>query len=689
VAATLMLTADKCASTPHYGEDTKILGLTNQVDTRNLLLMVHKFYPVIIFVGSLFIALAIFLFLTTPAAKANSNFTKANCPFPTSPQVECGYLTVPENRANPQSRPINLAVALLKSSNPNPPPDPLIYLSGGPGQSAFGAIDYFLSLPLLQQYNMVILEQRGTQYSQPWLFCPEIVEAGLNNFKQNLDFDAKLKIEQEAAKACRDRFRNQGVDLTGYNSRESANDLEDLRLALGYAKWNLYGTSYGTQVALTTMRFYPDSIRSAILAGVYPPNIRDREELLSNAVSAFETLFSGCEKNPACKASYPALRAHFYSIMERLNQNAVALELPGVGQVWVSGGEFSGLIFFALYQENIIPYLPFLIEQVYKGDYAVLEPFLQEAVGFATNSLGEGVYYSVECHERFYPDTRAAIAEDKAKNPLFKNFYFAHADSAICEIWDAATPDPANRQPVISDIPTLLLVGEYDPTTPPAQAQLALQTLKNGHLFVLPGLGHNVDIGNPCLAPLVQGFLANPLDKPDGSCTNQLAPPDFLTNAKIYRTPANYRLNNALYTGTDKFLFWLTIICISLCLLEALGFLFTLLIPALRRKFLALKPAYRLSLLLSSGIALLCLIFVLGLIVILRTTDVVTLGLGLPNPNQYLLLFPLISLLLVLINIFLLLRPKKKKFSARVSLMLAVGLTFTICLWQWGFFYFT
>ena len=162
--------------------------------------------------------------------------------------IDCGYLFVPETRDDSSSPSIQLAYAVLYAPTESPQPDPVIYLAGGPGGSAVKELDGWLDAPYLQDRDLVLLDQRGTGYSLPTLNCPEMEQA-----------------VQDATQACRDRLVEEGVDLQAYSSVENAADVADLRVALGYDEWNLYGISYGTRLALTVMRDHPEGVRSVVL----------------------------------------------------------------------------------------------------------------------------------------------------------------------------------------------------------------------------------------------------------------------------------------------------------------------------------------------------------------------------------------------------------------------------------------
>ena len=131
--------------------------------------------------------------------------------------VDCGYLTVPEDRTSNSSATIQLAFAILYAPAADVKPDPLIYLAGGPGGNAVGELSAWVDTPYVQDRNLILLDQRGTGYSLPSLNCPEK--------EDNAD---------DATQACRDRLIGEGVDLQAYNSAENAADVADLRVALGY-----------------------------------------------------------------------------------------------------------------------------------------------------------------------------------------------------------------------------------------------------------------------------------------------------------------------------------------------------------------------------------------------------------------------------------------------------------------------
>ena len=199
--------------------------------------------------------------------------------------VQCGNLVVPENRSDPDSRMIELHVMVFGTASRNPAPDPLLYLAGGPGSSIVETSLYQLPLFLrfLAERDVIVFDQRGVGASQPTLDCPEDTKAVFDSLNQRLTMEEEKALHVEAMRICRERLAEEGVDFTGYNTSENAADVRDLRKAMGIPEWNLYGVSYGTRLALATLRDYPQGIRSVILDSTFPLDVDFYSSIVPNA----------------------------------------------------------------------------------------------------------------------------------------------------------------------------------------------------------------------------------------------------------------------------------------------------------------------------------------------------------------------------------------------------------------------
>ena len=210
-------------------------------------------------------------------------FEQAPCEFrdvaagwPGANGVECGWLHVEETRGGSDGRTLKLWVAIARGNGADVAQDPLLYIHGGPGiatvDSRFPAIADHPTWPLFRaSRDIIFFDQRGTGRSEPE-FCAELNAAMDAIAIEDPPAQEALQRKVAAFAACRRSLLEQGVNFAAYNSKATADDAEDLRRALGYPAWNVYGVSYGTWPALEIVRTHPDSVRSVILDSPYPPN---------------------------------------------------------------------------------------------------------------------------------------------------------------------------------------------------------------------------------------------------------------------------------------------------------------------------------------------------------------------------------------------------------------------------------
>ena len=197
-----------------------------------------------------------------PTATVASSFAPGPCPSPPHaiPELKnarCGRLTVPENRRHPDGRTIRLAVAIIPAASPRAKSDPIVWIAGGPGDDAITEIPMALAGKLNANRDVIFMSQRGTYTADPKLTCASVDRWPADTLNMPYDAPATGKAYAEATLKCRREVAARTTDLGAYNTLESADDLEDLRVALRVAKWNIYGISYGTDFALTYMRQHP------------------------------------------------------------------------------------------------------------------------------------------------------------------------------------------------------------------------------------------------------------------------------------------------------------------------------------------------------------------------------------------------------------------------------------------------
>ncbi len=471
-------------------------------------------------------------------------FEEAPCAFeePEEVDVRCGYLVVPQDRNDPTgSGEVRLHVALFAAEGANPQSDPIVYLEGGPGGDALEGIPYIFEerfAPFLAERDLIMFDQRGTGYSQPSLDCPEYRELALEMLDQILPPEEDEQLFLEVMSACRQRLLAEGVVLDAYNSAASAADLDDLRRALGYEQWNLLGISYGTRLALTAMRDYPEGIRSVILDSTYPPQVNIVTETPGNLARAMDALFSACAADAACDEAYPNLRAFFFDLVARTNAEPISAPVYHAlnGERYearLAGDDLLGLLFQGLYSEEIIPLLPQFIYETAAGDYDILSALLSNNI-VNDEFFSIGMNFSVQCQEELPfttpQEARLAVAAYPELEPYFQTSATSGQTAfAICGLWDVAPAQPVENEAVAANIATLIMAGEYDPITPPSWGELAQQALPNSFFVSFPALGHGVSLAGDCPRQIVDAFLADPQQEPDTGCVAQMSAPAFLT----------------------------------------------------------------------------------------------------------------------------------------------------------------
>ncbi len=443
---------------------------------------------------------------------------------PKTHTVRCGYVSVPETRDVPSSATLKIAVAVVYSNQPNPAPEPVVYLEGGPGGAAISAIfgQNFIFEPLLSDRDLIVFDQRGTGYSQPALGCEEV---------DSLPADAAEDVVLDAVGACRTRHDQAGVQLASYNSRENAADIEALREALGYDAWHLYGISYGSRLALTALRDAPAHIRSVVLDGVFPLQANLFADVPATAQRAFELVFSACAAQADCNESFGDLETRFYQTLTALNQTPAELTVSG-HSVQMSGTTALNTLRLLLYSSAALPLLPLIIDRMAEGDYSFFQNVLSGLGG--PSLLSYGMYLSVMCQDELAHTSREeVVATANQSSPIFAETFADTTIFDICERWQVPASAVAENSPVRSDVPSLVLSGEFDPVTPPAYGTMAASYLSAAQEFVLNGEAHGSSVSE-CGSRLVRAFLNAPTEPVDTACLQALSAPSFET---LSRTP--------------------------------------------------------------------------------------------------------------------------------------------------------
>ena len=427
--------------------------------------------------------------------------------------AELGRLEVSERHGNPGSRSIELAFVRFPSTAQNPGP-PIVYLAGGPGGSGIGAARgtrFSLFMAMRQLGDVIALDQRGTGMSKPNLMCTQRYDLPLD---RPLSGELMVHHMEDSVRACAAYWRSQGVDLAAYNTNESADDLERLRVALGAPRLRLWGISYGTHLALAMIRRHQESIERAILAGVEGPD--QTLKLPSNTERLLERVASLAARDSVVRAAVPDLVGALRTALARLERTPVIVRIPDSGtpaaddSVEIVLGRYDVAVQMAnlLGSAETQAYFPGFVRAAAQHDYSLLARL---AVAFGDRrggSVGSAMSAAMDCasggtlarRRQIERESRTTTLGD-ATNPV---------PSSLCEAWAISELNDDFRSPVHSPTPVLFISGTLDLNTPPSNADEVMKGFANGHHLVIEGVAHSdpLFLASPEILKRMLAFMA-------------------------------------------------------------------------------------------------------------------------------------------------------------------------------------
>ena len=470
-------------------------------------------------------------------------FQEAPCPFKADAKVmehvRCGYITVPEKRAVPGGRRLRLAVAILKSLSASPRPDAMVVIGGGPGGRTMDRIPGILTNGTMDAVranrDVIVYDQRGVGYSEP-TFCPEATaELGARRVDSQAAYRAR---QREQLARCGEYMRSAGYDLSQYNSVASAHDLQDLRRALGYEQWNLHAASYGTRLALVAMRVAPQGIRSVVLDSPSPPNRAGWFSKPADYVDILKRLSAACTAQSTCNDAFPDLERTFWRTVEDFDRapRTRTVTLPsGTSATVIADGSMLAGTFTGLLERGMYSAVPMAVYAAASGNEAALTALTQALVSrldanVTGPSLGWGLHYTVNCFEEAPLNTPELRQRMRSDYPAVLIDGQLFPDPSLCEGLHTFRARPEETRLPESDIPALIVTGEFDLQTHRSNGEIVKQSLKKSQLVEIPGAGHVPSWRHECTRALMRDFYDSPLRPIDASCLKSLPPLRFVTD---------------------------------------------------------------------------------------------------------------------------------------------------------------
>ena len=423
------------------------------------------------------------------------------CSFPgiTGP-ILCGTYTVYEDREARAGRTIDINFLVVKATDENPEPDPVVYFEGGPGGSSVGTARFIVDAlsAIRQRRDFVFVDQRGTGGSGR-LACDTPLPSGEASLFGTLFPDDHVA-------ACAARL-GADADLRLYTTPIATDDIDEVLGWLGYERVNLFGTSYGTRVALVFLRRHPERVRTTIVNGVAPPHVNVHLFDAPNVDRSLEWLFGDCEQDAACAAQHPDLRVHLDTLVARFDQGPVEVNAElsngATARVSFSRGDFGyavrGMLYGSL-AENIAAWTA---EAVETGGWAGFPDYYVQRSRWVASPFATGMHLSVFCAEDIPFMTDAEIADITQETLLGESLIRRY--ERACEHWPRGDLPAGFHELVTSELPVLIVSGERDPVTPVVWGEEIQTTLPNSVHVVVPDAGH-VPL-TPCVLGIQNRFI--------------------------------------------------------------------------------------------------------------------------------------------------------------------------------------
>jgi pimeloyl-ACP methyl ester carboxylesterase len=430
----------------------------------------------------------------------------------------CGTLQVPEDRSNRSGRQIGLRVAVVPALAAVPKADPLFAIAGGPGDAS---TQFFAWLPGLYAgvhatHDIVLVDQRGTGASNALTLPPAPDTSAL----------AVSQADERLSAWMHDALSTLDADPRFYTSTVAADDLDDVRAALGYDTIDLYGTSYGGELAQYYLRQHADHVRVAIMDGTTPLDVHVLELMAATSQHALDLLLARCAADPACHAAFPNLAAEWSTLVAAFAKGAVVTD-PSSGTTGVADLATVGpSIHNALMTGAAAAQLPLAIHAAFEGRWAEVSQLVPPSD--ASPSAGPTLLMKDEilCSEawaRFDP----AEVENNGAGSYAVPFVRAWAagEATLCRYLPKGVVPADDAAPVRTDLPVLWLAGDADPQDPPSNLAAVPSQEPYSLIVVMRAQEHvvgHLGCGPAVIASFVDAGTTNGLDT---SCVAQGAAP--------------------------------------------------------------------------------------------------------------------------------------------------------------------
>jgi pimeloyl-ACP methyl ester carboxylesterase len=436
-------------------------------------------------------------------------------------ELRCGIYNVFENRRTKQGRKLPLEIVLIPARHPHSDQGPVFYMAGGPGEAATELAALVMEWGDADEHDVVLVDERGTGDGHR-LDCQS------PKSDDNLEGYLNGPFDPVAARACRDELQKE-YDLSQYTTPNFADDIDEVRAAMGYDKININAGSFGTYAAQIYMRRHGEHVRSAYLTSLV--TLSDRVPLYhaEAAQLALDQLFKDCDQDAACHAAYPQFRDHFAAVLSKVREQPVTtwVKHPVTGvrtEIHLTERAFADAVRTMMYRSQKARGLPFLIEQALTGDFS---PFAEAAIRSSRDIYsggGMGLHYCITCNE-FVSRIRPEEVKPATRGS-FLGSWRVRDQMAACQDWPKTVLPADYFEPFRIEVPVVLVSGGTDSASPPKWGEEVKSYMPNAIHVVVPGGAHTPE--NGCIQSIRHElFRTGATQGLDTSCVAKVQPDPF------------------------------------------------------------------------------------------------------------------------------------------------------------------
>lgn len=422
-----------------------------------------------------------------------------------------GFIQVPENRSKANSRLISVKYVRFPATG-NSKGSPIIYLSGGPGGSGIMTAKYprfrFPLFMALREFGDVIaLDQRGTGASKS---APKCISSQTLPMTKVLTQSQVTQLYQLAASECVDFWQKEGVDVNGYTTLESAQDINTLRQHFKADKVTLWGISYGSHLALASLKSMQGKIDKVIIASA--EGLNQTVKLPAQTDAYFARLQQAINTQADAAQLYPNITALMHRVHQKLTAQPMLVKVPqkeGAAVDFLFQKYHMQILASAMIADpqRGVSQLLALYQELDSGSEVALIKVLSRGY-FNDNSISFKVMSFAMDIASGITESRLAQVNQQAKTSLLGtalNFPMPHLNKTVkgLDLGDDFRAYPK------SNVPTLLLTGTLDGRTYIDSQKAATKGLSNLTQVMVVNAGHNLFMSSPKVTAVIKTFLAD------------------------------------------------------------------------------------------------------------------------------------------------------------------------------------